>query len=76
MNQTYTKGVAISFFTEEDAPLAKSLVSIMEKSGQEPPEELLAMRNAPTPQSLVAIVLGRVKIQASKLSFLGQKLQD
>ena len=44
-NQTHAKGVAISFFTENDAPLAKSLVSIMEKSGQEPPEDLLAMRN-------------------------------
>ena len=76
MNQTHAKGVATSFFTEKDAPLAKSLVSIMERSGQEPPEELLAMRNAPTPQSLVEIVLGRVKIRASVLSFLGQKLQD
>ena len=44
-NQTHAKGVAISFFTQNDAPLAKSLVSIMEKSGQEPPEDLLAMRN-------------------------------
>ena len=75
MNQTHAKGVAISFFTEGDAPLAKSLVSIMEKSGQEPPEELLAMQNAPTPQSLVAIALGRVKIRASVLIFLGQKIQ-
>lgn len=43
---THIKGVAISFFTQDDAPLAKDLVSIMEKSGQEPPQELLSMRNS------------------------------
>jgi len=38
------QGVAISFFTREDASMAKALASIMQKSGQKPPEELLELQ--------------------------------